>query len=788
MKHNFNAHWICYPKDGKDRAVEVELPHDAMQLDSRSETSPGGVNTGWYDAQDYIYEKSFSRETLGDARTVILEFEGIYKDASVYVNDRKAAFHGYGYTGFYVDITEYLQPGQNQLRVEVRNSDQPNSRWYTGTGIYRPVWIYLLPETYILPDGVRISTLSYEKREISVQVQTKGSGKVRVEILKQKEILYSSETETDGLCEIRAAIPEAELWSPSAPRLYVCRVSYGEDSQEIPFGIRQISLTKEKGFCINGQRVILKGACIHHDNGILGARAYDFAERRKVRILKEQGYNAVRSAHNPCSRALLEACDEMGMLVMDEYVDCWYIHKTKFDYADQVWQQYKKDLADLTAKDYNHPSVIMYSIGNEVSETAQKKGIGLCRKMTEELHRLDASRPVTCGINIFFNFLSSMGFGVYSDKKADAAVKDGKNKKAVGSEFFNSLAGILGSEFMKFGATLYPCDLKTKGAFSVMDVAGYNYGIKRYRHDLKKYPDRFILGSETFCSDAARFWEMAKKHPRLIGDFVWAGMDYLGEVGLGAWEYKDYAPRMDHGCGWVGAGAGRIDLTGKPLAEMEYTQVAFEEKAIGIGVVPVAYTGEKHSPSAWKMSNAIESWSWNGCAGKPADVEVYAKADKVKLFLNGACVGEKSRAGTAARFSIRHIRTGSLKAAAYDLSGQAVAEKLLVTAGEETVLSAEPEQTDIRSTDLCYLRLRYTDSRGIGKPLARGKIKIRVLGGTLLAAGSACPYYPDTYLSDMTDTYYGEALAVIQPDGSDKIRIEAESPYGSAKAEVRVIK
>ena len=145
MKHNFNAHWICYPKDGKDRAVEVELPHDAMQLDSRSETSPGGVNTGWYDAQDYIYEKSFSRETLGDARTVILEFEGIYKDASVYVNDRKAAFHGYGYTGFYVDITEYLQPGQNQLRVEVRNSDQPNSRWYTGTGIYRPVWIYLLP-------------------------------------------------------------------------------------------------------------------------------------------------------------------------------------------------------------------------------------------------------------------------------------------------------------------------------------------------------------------------------------------------------------------------------------------------------------------------------------------------------------------------------------------------------------------------------------------------------------------------------------------------------------------
>ena len=679
-------------------------------------------------------------------------------------------------------------PGLNQIRVEVKNSDQPNSRWYTGTGIYRPVWIYLLTDTYILPNGVRISTLSARKREISVQIQTKGSGKVKVEILKKDQILYSAESETDGECEIRTTIPEAELWDPENPSLYVCRIVYGEDFREIPFGIREISLTKEKGFCINGQRIILRGACIHHDNGILGARAYDFAERRKIKILKEQGYNAIRSAHNPCSKALLKACDEMGMLVMDEYVDCWYVHKTKFDYADQVLQQYKQDLADMTAKDYNHPSVIMYSIGNEVSETAQKKGIDLCRKMTEELHRLDGSRPVTCGVNIFFNFLSSMGFGVYSDKKADAAVKDGKNKKAVGSEFFNNLAGIFGSEFMKFGATLYPCDLKTKDAYSVMDVAGYNYGIKRYRHDMKKYPDRFILGSETFCSDAALFWEMEKKYPRLIGDFVWAGMDYLGETGLGAWEYNDYAPRMDHGCGWVTSGAGRIDLTGKPLSEMEYTQVAFEQKTIGMGVVPVIYTKEKHSPSAWKMSNAIESWSWNGCAGKPAEIEVYAKADKVKLFLNSKCVGEK-RPGKNCRVIFHTTyQDGELKAIAYDLSGQNIGEKVLITAGEETVLSAEPEQTEIKSSDLCYLRLRYTDKTGIGKPLTRGKIKIRVQGGTVLAAGSACPFYPYPYLSDTTDTYYGEALAVIQPDGSDKIEIIAESLYGTAEAEVRVTK
>ncbi len=787
MKQNFNDNWICYPKNEKERAAFVTLPHDAMQSDPRSETSPGGENTGWYEARDYVYEKYFRIGTSEAGRQILLEFEGVYKDAAVFVNGRQAAFHDYGYTGFYADITAYLLWEQeNQIRVEVSNSDQPNSRWYTGTGIYRPVWMHILQEKCILPDGVRISTLSAGERRILIQVRTSGPGKVTAELLDQDEILYSAEEETDGVCRIEACVGKARLWNPDDPKLYTCRILYGQDCLEIPFGIREITLSKEHGFCVNGERVILKGACIHHDNGILGARAYDYAERRKIRILKEQGYNAVRSSHNPCSKALLSACDELGMLVLDEYVDCWYIHKTKYDYADRVSGQYKRDLKDMVDKDYNHPSVIMYSIGNEVSETAQKKGIALAREMTEELHRLDPSRPVTCGVNIFFNFLSSAGFGVYSDKKAESAVKDGKNKKAVGSAFFNQLAGLLGSDFMKFGATLYPCDLKTREAFAVMDAAGYNYGIRRYRHDLKKYPDRFILGSETFCSDAARFWEMAKENPRLIGDFVWAGMDYLGEVGLGAWEYEDYAPRMDHGCGWIAAGAGRIDLTGKPTAEMAYTKVAFDQEIIGMGVVPVNHTKEKHSPSAWKMSNALESWSWNGCGGKTAKVEVYSKADSVKLWLNGTCAGEgKPDRNGRISFSLPY-QDGELKASAYDSSGCLLGEKKLITAGEETKLSAEPEQTCIKRTDLCFVRLRYTDGSGILKPLIRGKIKVRAQGGTVLASGSACPYYPDPYLSDTTDTYYGEALAVICPDGNEKISITAESPFGTAEAEVTV--
>ena len=261
---------------------------------------------------------------------------------------------------------------------------------------------------------------------------------------------------------------------------------------------------------LNGKRTILRGACIHHDNGVLGACCYEDAEWRKIRILKENGYNAVRSAHNPCSKALLDACDHLGMLVMDESVDQWYIHKTEYDYVNYFMDWWKQDLKDMVEKDYNHPSVILYSTGNEVSETAQPRGIALTKEMTEYLHGLDPTRPVTCGINIFFNFLSSIGLGVYSDEKARKEVEKPQKKKAVGSEFFNNMAGLLGDEFMKRGATLHGCDVKTRDAFANMDIAGYNYGIYRYKHDLKKYPRRLILGSETFCKDAYQFYELAK--------------------------------------------------------------------------------------------------------------------------------------------------------------------------------------------------------------------------------------------------------------------------------------
>ncbi len=803
VKTNFNDDWKCWKKGDEADAFDVTLPHDAMLLDPRVEGCAGGENTGWIDAGDYVYEKTFTVPEHKDTDKIFFEFEGVYHKATIYINDKEAAFHDYGYTGFYVNATDFIKDGENVIRVEVTNSDQANSRWYSGTGIYRPVWMYIVPHDHIRFERIFVTTEDYKERRLKIEVGTAGDGDITAEILDGDQVLTSASGSTEKeKFTTHVLVDGTELWSPENPKLYTCRVTFGEDIQEVTFGIRQIECTPESGFCINGERTLLRGCCVHHDNGLLGACAYDFAEERKVKILLDQGYNAIRSAHNPCSKAMLNACDRLGMLVMDEYVDMWYIHKNKYDYASEVPDHYKEDLKEIVSKDYNHPCVIMYCTGNEVSETAQKRGIELCGEMTKRLHQLDPTRPVTCAINIFFNWLSSMGMGVYSDKKAEqdaakaekqkakAKSKEGeekKKKKSVGSEFYNNLAGAMGSGFMKTGATMPPCDSKTKGAYANMDVAGYNYGIKRYKHDLKEYPNRIILGSETFCEDEYEFMEIAKDNPRIIGDFVWSGPDYLGELDIGAWEYDDYAPDFDHGVGWVGAGAGRIDLTGKPLAEMAYTRVAYGLQDIGLAVVPVNHTNDSHSPSSWKMSNAIESWSWNGCDDMPAKVEIYARAAYAELYLNGELVGKKQFKNDCRLTMNINYKPGELKAIAYDRDGNELAETSLITAGDETMLAVEPEQDTIRNDgDLAYVRFRYTDENGLTKPLERADIKISVDGGKLLGFGSACPYYTKDYQGDVADTYYGEALAIIKPTGEGTIKVEAESDLGNGSAEITV--
>lgn len=793
-KLDFNENWYYKRLGEPGEGTAVSIPHDAMCAERRSAASKGRHNIGWFESYDYEYRKHFvASKEYEDAR-ILLEFEGVYHNAEVYVNDTRAAYRPYGYTNFLVDISDGIRPGcANEIRVIARNADQPNSRWYSGSGIYRPVWMYVGGKQHIPVNGVKIRTLELPSDEcpaakIELNITTALPGEVSVLILdgEGREVLRAAgqtqEAAEKASVLLQMDIPKPRLWSCETPYLYTCVVRCEEDEALEVFGIRTLTWNPKTGLSINDRHIILKGACIHHDNGLLGACAFPEAEERKVKILQEAGYNALRSAHNPCSKALLESCDRLGMLVMDEYVDMWYIHKNEYDYASCMEKWWEQDLRDMVEKDYNHPSVILYSTGNEVAETGQKRGIELTRQMTEYLHSLDSTRPVTCGINIFFNLLYSMGFGVYSDEKArkeaEKAASGRKKKKTVGSEFYNKLAGLLGDKTMKLGATLHMCDVRTRDAFAEMDVAGYNYGIYRYRHDLKKYPGRLILGSETFCRDAYSFYELAKKEPRIVGDFVWAGMDYLGEAGIGAWEYEDYAPTDCQEWGWLTAGSGRINILGFPSGEAAYTRVALEkEEGPRIAVRPVYQKG-KHSPSAWKMTDAMESWSWDDCEGETAIVEVYARAASVELFLNRRSVGRKKLKGTCRVCFRVPYEKGELAAVVYDESGREKGRCCLLSAAAETKLSLLPETETLKAEGLGYIQLRYTDDAGIWKPMEKHRIRVEVENGLLLGFGNACPYNEEGYWKNFTRTYYGEALAVVQAGRSGSVRLKATDENG----------
>ena len=783
----FHDGWTCRHLEEAGEGRPVSIPDDAMLREKRTHEAASGLNGSWFEGHDYLYAKRFTLSEADLAGCLVLEFEGVYRNAEVRINGQKAGFRPYGYTNFYVDCGAFVRAGENTVEVIARNADQPNSRWYSGAGIYRPVRLWRSGKQHIALNGVKITTLSVRPVKIRVDVKTSGDGPVAVEIRDGGMVLAGAAG--DGR-SFELELPGALPWSPEAPKLYTCQVRYADDTAEERFGARTLSWGRD-GLKINGERVILRGACIHHDNGLLGAACHPDAVERRVRLLMENGYNAIRSAHNPCSKTALEICDRLGMLVMDEYVDMWYIHKTQYDYANDFAQWWQRDLADLVDKDYCHPCVILYSTGNEVAETAQARGIALTREMTEYLHSLDATRPVTCGINIFFNFLNAIGFGQYSDEKAaKEAARNAKAKAAgkkarersTGSKFFNDLAGLLGADFMKLGATLHGSDVHTRDAFAAMDIAGYNYGEKRYERDLRRYPERLILGSETFCADAFRFWEIAKKEPRILGDFVWAGIDYLGEVMIGAWEYPDYAPSFDQGPGWITAGSGRIDLTGKPLGEAYYTRVALErESGPFIAVRPICHQG-KHSPSAWKMTNAMRSWSYPGCEGRTADVEVYARCASLVLKLNGRTIaGRKDKKNCVWRFRVPY-EAGVLEAAALDADGREIGRDRLCSAANETRLRLEPEAAAVGKGHLAFVRLRLTDDSGITKVTERARISLTVDGGKLLACGSACPYYELDYLGSVCDTYYGEALAIIEVHGD--VTLKADSEFGAAEVKI----
>ena len=768
QKISFNTGWSC---NGK----AVTLPHDAQITEKRSQKASDSGH-GYFPGGVYTYEKTFTAPAEWKGKKVLVEFEGIYKNSTVSLNGNVIGGHKYGYTTFTVDLVGLNYGGENTLTVVADNSQLPNSRWYTGSGIYRPVWLYIGEKEHIEYQGVKITTLSVEPAVI--KVETKATADVAVEILDGETVVA---TGSSACCEI--AVPNAKLWSDETPNIYTARITCGSDTVEEKFGIRKIEWST-KGLFVNGKETLLRGGCVHHDNGIVGAATYDESEWRRVRILKEAGFNAIRSAHNPTSRAMLEACDHYGMYMMDESFDMWYNRKNKYDYGVDFEECWAIDTAAMVNRDYNHPCVIMYSIGNEVAEPGEAKGMEYGKKQIDLIHNLDSTRPVTCGLNLMVMSRYASGQGIYKDGEQNTGAKEQEDKEEKvqnGSLIFNIMTTFIGSNMNK-GGNSPKVDALATPIIDALDIAGYNYGSGRYPLEEKQHPERIIFGSETFPQDIYKNWEMVKKYPYLLGDFMWTSWDYLGEAGIGAWSYTG-GMAFNRPYPWVLAGAGVIDICGTPDGSCRYASIVWGlEKSPRIAVKPVNYPGIRPSKSSWRGTNAIESWAWANCDGSKAEVEVYSNAATVELLLNGKSLGKKKVKECKAIFKTKYV-PGKLTAVAYDVSGCEVSHRDLESASGKLSVAVKPEVQTAKTGEIIYIPVEIVGENGVVESNADRKLTVSVEGGELLAFGSANPCTAEEYHTGSFTTYNGRALAIVRAGNSGVVTVSCDG----SKASVTIV-
>jgi hypothetical protein len=759
---NFNDNWQY---NGKT----VTVPHDAMIHEKRDAAAKSGSAGAFFPGGVYEYEKSFSVPQDWAEKSVTFKFEGVYKNSKVYINDKEAGGCAYGYSQFYVAADEFLRYGEeNSIRVTAYNGDQPNSRWYTGSGIYRPVWLILSGKKHINIDGVKISTLSYSPAKIRIETAHTGGEGIEVEILSGGKQALRAEGQS-----IELTIPDAKLWSDTTPNLYTCRVTLKENGDIIDevtetFGIRLVEWSA-KGLFVNGKETLLRGGCVHHDNGILGACGYAKSEERRVRMLKEQGFNAIRVSHNPASDAVLSACDRLGVYVIDETWDMWYSRKNKNDYAKDFEANYIYDIHALVDKDFNHPSVIMYSIGNEVSEPATAKGINLTKEMAGLFRSLDKNRAVTAGFNLMIIKNSAKGKAMYKEE-GGLNEQNQKDMSGMSSTMFNMITSMVGTGMNK-SANSKKADIATTPALDALDIAGYNYGSGRYPLEGKAHPDRVIFGSETFPQDIVKNWAMVKKYPYLVGDFMWTAWDYFGENGLGAWSYTADGKGFNKPYPWLLAECGALDLLGDPTGEIFLAQAAWGLlKSPVIAVQPANHPGVEPAKAVWRGTNALPGWSWKDCEGNDADVEVYSDAHTVELSVNGKKLGRKRVKGCKAVFYTKY-QMGELTAVAYDENGRETGRETLKSANGKLSIQAKAEETAIQLGDIVYIDISIVGENGVVERNADAKLTVTVEGGELLAFGSANPRTEENFCDGSYTTYYGRALAVVRGNAVGKIKI-----------------
>ena len=783
----FNDGWRFRRQEEPEECFRsVVLPHDAMIGEERGPKAPGGSGSGYFPGGAYVYEKAFDVPAEWQGGAVLLAFDGVYQDAAVTVNGRPAGGRPYGYVPFEVDLSPHLAYGaENTVRVAVDNTAQPNSRWYSGAGIHRQVHLLVGGRKRIIPHGVRVTTLSIDPPRLLVETKTTG-GRIAFEIRDGEHVVakgYGPRAEVD--------LPHATLWSDETPHLYRCHVVLTDDGARVDeetadFGVRLLTWGP-KGFFVNGKETKLRGGCVHHDHGLLGARSFPESEERRVRIMKAQGFNAIRSAHNPASEAMLDACDRLGMYVMDELWDMWYVHKTPHDYAARFEAEWREDLRATVARDYNHPSVVMHSIGNENGEPCDARGVAMARELVDAVHALDATRPVTAGSNLMILLMMSRGRNIFQQM---GPPEGGEGKPArkrrldIGSTLFNLLVTKMGKRMLGQSATA-AADRVTSPFLDALDIAGYNYATPRYVKDGTLHPGRTIVGSETFPQDIAVNWAHVERLPYLIGDFMWTAWDYLGEAGIGHWSYEKEDSGFMKPYPMLTADAGAIDLLGRPGAEAAFASTVWKRRTEPyLGVRPANRPGRRPYGSMWRGTNAIDSWSWRKCVGNRTTVEVYADGHKAELRLDGRRIGRRRIRMYKALFPVRYA-PGTLEAIVYDARGAEIGRTALVSATGVVQVALRPECDSVRPGGLVHVDVALVGVNGVVEANADTKVSVTVEGGELLGFGSANPRTAERYGDGTFTTYYGRAQAIVRAGSSGPVVVCATgSGLGAATVEI----
>lgn len=732
----------------------VHLPHDWSVIDYEEQDSlhqgpffknlPGGRDVGYLRDGIAWYRKEYSTPAeLGEKR-IILDFDGVQSQMELWVNGVKIGEHVYGYTPFQFDITTALRAAGevNVIAVKTMNPGE-NSRWFAGAGIFREVELSVLNPVSISPWGVFITTpkVSDEAAVVLLELTVSNQADVAADLtfaviihspenmlieLDSPEVVAESSSSVilNASCEIK----NPALWSPEDAHLYTAEVVLLSNGKEVDryrqkFGIRSIEYSVDEGFLLNGKEILMKGACMHHANGLLGAAAFRDAEYRRVRVMKENGYNAIRTSHNPPSEHFLDACDEIGMLVIDESFDHWVQPKRPNDYSNYFEEWHIRDVQSMVYRDRNHPSVIMWSFGNEVKERADPEGIEIGKTLKAAILEVDRTRPVTQAVCAFWD-------------------NPGKT--------------------WDYSA----------GAFSMLDIGGYNYAYLEYESDHLKYPERIMYGSETFPIVAWENWEMVKRHKYVVGDFVWTGMDYIGESGIGhnylSGKNSD-PPSFLKSWPWYISWCGDIDILGNKKPQSYYRDIVWGESNLEIMVSRPVPEGMSAEISYWGWHDELNTWNWGGHEGQPMKVRIYSSYPEVKLELNGEIIGTRSLDPSdqyIAEFELPYA-AGELKATGIKDGNEAEIKSLFTTGDASTLLlQAEKDQILAEKNNLVYINVGSLDPEGLTVFNYESDLRVEVTGpATLQAAGNANPEHQGSFTDEVFQLFRGKGMLILRSTG-----------------------